>query len=44
MIRAWRTAPYDQNQRRILFWGVAWTLLNIGLVIFLTAIAASGQA
>lgn len=39
MIRAWRSADYDQQQRWAVFWGVAWTVLNIGVVVFILAIA-----
>lgn len=40
-VPAWNwTSPSDQG-RRDLAWGVAWTVLNLVVVIFILAVAAA---
>ena len=39
-VRAFRSAHHLDERGWTLFWGLAWTLLNIGLVIFIVAVAA----
>jgi len=40
MARAWRWAEVPHRQRATFWWGIAWTALNIGIVLMIVLLAS----